>query len=115
MVIGAFSFLSFLFLPVRFYSLALIVLGFISLGELALAGYHVAIQQHWVSLPAFCATQDFDSFDTVESLRDQILQTPFVRCDKVTWHLFGLSLAAYNALLSLMLAITCWVWVRKHR
>lgn len=115
MIIGLLSFLSYLFLPNRFYSLALIILGFAFLGEWVLAAYHVAIQQHWVRLPSFCASQDFGSFDTVESLRDQMLSTPFVRCDQVTWRLFGFSLAAYNALLSFMLAITCWMWVGKKR
>src|ERR1700722_7630342 len=109
MVVGAFSFISFFLAPARFHSFALIILGFIFIGGSLLAGYHVAIQQHWVSLPTFCASNDFSDLDSVESLRNQMLKTPFVRCDQVTWTLFGLSLAAYNAILSFFLAITCWL------
>lgn len=115
MVVGAFSFISFFLIPARYHSLALIVLGFVFMGGALFAGYHVAIQQHWVDLPAFCASNEFGGLDSVESLREQMLKTPLVRCDHVTWSLFGLSLAAYNAALSFIFAITCWVWVARKK
>ena len=102
-------------LPHRFKHFAILVLGFIFMGGALLAGYHVAIQHHWVSLPAFCAANDFSAFDSVEALKEQLLKTPFVRCDQVTWSLFGLSLAAYNALISLFLALLCWMWRCKQK
>lgn len=113
MAVAAFSFFSFFLIPARFHSIALIILGFIFMGGALFAGYHVAIQQQWVALPAFCASNDFSDLNSVDSLREQLLKTPLVRCDQVTWTFFGLSLAAYNALLSFVLAITCWVWVRR--
>lgn len=113
MLVAGFSFLSFFLIPARYHSLALIILGFIFMGGALFAGYHVAIQQHWVSLPDFCAAGDFGDLDSVDSLREQLLKTPLVRCDQVTWSLLGLSLAAYNALLSFILAITCWIWVSR--
>jgi disulfide bond formation protein DsbB len=115
MVAGAFSFLSFFLAPARYHKTILVILGLIFLGGALLAAYHVAIQQHWVALPSFCASNDFSAFDSVESLKEQMLQTPFVRCDKVTWKLFGLSLAAYNMLLSLVLAVACWIWASKRK
>lgn len=113
MGVAAFSFLSFFLIPARFHSTALVILGFVFMGGALFAGYHVAIQQKWVELPAFCASNDFSALDSVDSLREQLLNTPLVRCDQVTWTLFGLSLAAYNAILSFVLAITCWVWVKR--
>lgn len=115
MAVGLISFLGFFLIPARFHSLTLIILGFVFMGGAIFASYHVAIQQHWVALPAFCASNDFSAMDSVESLREQMLKTPLVRCDQVTWSLFGLSLAAYNALLSFVLAITCWVWVKRKK
>lgn len=112
---GLFSFLSVFFVPPRFHSFALIILGFVFMGGSLLAGYHVAIQQHWVALPSFCAANDFSAFDSVEALRDQMLQTPFVRCDKVTWNLFGLSLAAYNMIFSFVLALACWLGTKRNQ
>jgi disulfide bond formation protein DsbB len=115
MAVGVFSFLSFFLIPARFHSMSLIILGFFFMGGAIFAAYHVAIQQHLVALPAFCSANDFGAIDSVESLREEMLKTPLVRCDQVTWSLFGLSLAAYNALLSFGLAITCWVWVKRKK
>lgn len=112
---GALSLLSLIFLPHLLRQYAVLLLGLIFLGGALLAGYHVAVQQHWVALPSFCATNDFSAFESVEALREQLLKTPFVRCDQITWSLFGLSLAAYNTLLSLFLALLCWAWVWKHK
>ncbi|MBI2707968.1 MAG: disulfide bond formation protein B [Proteobacteria bacterium] len=115
MVTGAISLFSLLLLSARWQHYAIVLLGFLFLGGALVAAYHVAIQHHWVSLPAFCSSQDFSSFDSVEALKEQMLKTPLVRCDQVTWSLFGLSLAAYNAIISLILALLCWKWACKHR
>lgn len=111
---GGLAFLSLAFFSPRLQQYTLIGLGFIFIGGALFAAYHVAIQQHWVSLPAFCASNDFSAFESVEALRDQMLKTPLVRCDQVTWSLFGLSLAAYNALLSVILALICWKGASTH-
>lgn len=111
---GGLSLLSLILVPSRFQRYAIIGLGFIFLGAALFAFYHVAIQYHWVSLPSFCAANNFESLNSVEALREQLLKTPLVRCDQVTWSLFGLSLAAYNAILSLFLALMCWKWLRAH-
>jgi disulfide bond formation protein DsbB len=111
---GGLSLLSFILFSSRFQRYTLIGLGFVFIGGALLAAYHVAIQHHWVALPSFCASHDFGSPDSVEALREQILKTPLVRCDQVTWSLFGLSMAAYNALIFLFLALTCWKWARTH-
>lgn len=110
---GGLSLLSFFIVPMRFKPYAILFIGFIFLFGAGLASYHVAIQQQWVELPSFCAANDFSAFESIESLKEQLLKTPFVRCDQVTWSLFGLSLAAYNALISLILALFCGVWFWK--
>lgn len=111
---GGLSLLSFLIVPLRFKPYAVLLLSFIFLFGAGLASYHVAIQHHWVELPSFCAANDFSSLDSIEALKEQLLKTPFVRCDQITWSLFGLSLAAYNALISLTLAFFCGVWFWKR-
>ena len=115
MVAGALSLLSLCLLPTRWQYYAIILIGFVFLGGALTATYHVAIQQHWVSLPAFCSAQDFSAFDSVEALKEQMLKTPLVRCDQVTWSLFGLSLAVYNAIISLILTFLSWKWACKNR
>jgi disulfide bond formation protein DsbB len=115
MVAGGVALISFVFLTPRLQSYVLIGVGFIFMGGAFLAAYHVAIQHHWVSLPAFCASNDFSAITSVEDLKNQLLKTPFVRCDQVTWSLFGLSLAFYNCLLSLVLALLCWKWAQSRK
>ena len=41
--------------------------------------------------------------ETVEDLRRLLLAQPVVRCDEIPWSLFGVSMAGYNAIVSLML------------
>lgn len=115
MATAGLSLLSALLLPARLQYYAIFLIGLVFLGGALTAGYHVAIQHHWVSLPAFCSAQDFSAFDSVEALKEQMLKTPLVRCDQVTWSLFGLSLAAYNMVFSLILALLCFKWACKHR
>ena len=46
------------------------------------------------------------------SLLDQMNKTRVVRCDEAAWRLFGLSLAGYNVLISLLMAaIALWGFV----
>jgi disulfide bond formation protein DsbB len=113
---GGIALFSLFFVSKRFHlPIINFALGVIFFGGFLLASYHVAIQQHWVSTPSFCASNDFSSFESVDSLRAQLMQTPFVRCDQITWSLFGLSLAAYNAIFSLILALACWKWTKGYK
>ena len=63
------------------------------------ASYHVGVEHHWwVSFLEGCSA-DF-SASTPEDLMKQIAATPAVRCDRVPWSLFGISMAGYNAMAS---------------
>jgi disulfide bond formation protein DsbB len=115
MFAGGLAFISFVVLPARWQRHALSLLGLVFLGGAFLAAYHVAIQQHWVALPTFCSAQDFTAFDSIEALKEQMLKTPFVRCDQVSWSFLGLSLAGYNLLVSLFLALLCWQGACKRK
>ncbi len=72
-------------------------------GGAGLAVYHVGVEQHWWT-SAVCET-GLGAAQTLEELRAQILATPVVPCDVVSWSLFGISLAGYNAMASLPLAL----------
>ena len=47
-----------------------------------------------------------------KELMDQILAAPLVRCDEIAWSLAGISMAGWNAILSLVLAI---LWISACR
>lgn len=81
---------------------ALVLAALILAGNVALSGYHVGVEQGWFALPETCAA--VGEALTLEELKAQILAAP-PRCDQVTFSLLGLSLAAWNGLLALLLLL----------
>lgn len=77
--------------------------------------YHVGIQQGWLELPTFCKAAIFDPNASIEDLRAQLLGTPMITCNVVSWDLFGISLAGYNAMASLFLSLLTFGLYRKNQ
>ena len=75
----------------------------IFLGSCVLAFYHVGVEQHWFAGPTAC-TGTGGSAATIEELRRLLMTQETVRCDAPQWSLFGVTLAGYNLLASLVLA-----------
>ncbi|MEC7488928.1 MAG: disulfide bond formation protein B [Pseudomonadota bacterium] len=73
-----------------------------------IALYHVGIEQHWIQEPISCSGDaTLNEVQSVDKLRNLLLATRPVRCDEIPWSLFGLSIAAWNALVSTLLALIC--------
>ena len=83
---------------------ALILTGLTFAAGAALAGYHVGVEQRWWAGTFGCSSPALVGTD-LDALRTQLFATPAVRCDEVPWSLFGLSMAGYNMLISLGLAV----------
>ncbi len=66
----------------------------------AIALYHVGVEQHWWQGTAAC-TGGPAAGGAIDI--DALLAAPIVRCDVVSWSLFGISAAGYNLVLSLVL------------
>ena len=81
----------------------------------AFAFYHVGVEQHWFAGPGAC-TGAATAADTVEALKVRILGQMPVRCDEPAWSLWGISLAGWNFLASLVLVASCLVvfWRRRR-
>jgi len=80
------------------------------LGSVGLGLFHTGVERHWWPGPASC-TGDIGSMAnlTAEQLLNPALVKPVVLCDVVVWQFLGLSMASYNALASLALAVL-WGW-----
>ncbi|WP_052121435.1 disulfide bond formation protein B [Inquilinus limosus] len=66
-----------------------------------LAAYHAGVEYGW--FPGFTAcTSAISAGGSVAALRDQLLNAPVVRCDVPGFVLFGISMAGYNAILSVI-------------
>ena len=95
---------------------ALLLAAVFAIGS-ALAFYHVGVEKHWFAGPSAC-TGAATAADTVEALKARILGQAPVRCDEPAWSLWGISLAGWNLLASLLMAASClaaFKWFRQPR
>ncbi len=68
------------------------------------AFFHVGVEQLWWRGTAECHAPVLDPNASIADLREQLLRTDFAACDQVPWSLFGISIAGYNVLASLVFA-----------
>ena len=83
-----------------------LVLGLVFLVGTGFAFYHLGVEQHWFAGPSAC-TPSTAAPTTLEELRQRILNAQVVRCDAVQWSFYGVSLAGWNLLASLAMAVIC--------
>ena len=101
-VIGAFA------LVVSRHQKVFAILGALAAATTAAIGlYHTGVERDWWEGPKSCTgtgqlTGDLLSLDIA----------PVVMCDDVVWPLFGLSMASYNALISL---VVVGIWLTAAR
>ena len=77
-----------------------------------IAVYHVGVEERWWMGPTACSSVAAAP-QTLEELRAQVLGAPVVRCDDIAWSLFGISMAGYNALISLATGLTALALLRR--
>ena len=74
----------------------------------SIALYHVGVEQQLVMGPRSCAGDSgLNSAQSLEQLRKMLMAAPIVRCSEISWSFFGLSIAALNAITSMILSILC--------
>lgn len=91
-----------------------VLLALVFAAGIVFAAYHVAVEQHWVAGPSGCSARAGGA-TTLEEMRRQILAAQVVRCDEVAWSLFGLSMAGWNLLASLLMAALCGIVAGANR
>jgi len=70
----------------------------------AIAVFHVGVEQAWWEGTKACVGSSAPT-DSIDDLRAQIMATPIVRCNDIQWSLFGVSMAGYNVLASVLLTV----------
>ncbi len=87
--------------------------GLTMLVSTGLAIYHTGVERHWWLGPTTCTSRGVDLSAASDcGLLDPNCGAPIVLCDQIAWDLFGLSMANYNAIISLVLMV---IWVLAAR
>jgi disulfide bond formation protein DsbB len=85
--------------PIYRPRLALFVIGLVFVGSFLRAGFHVGVEQDIFTYVCAAPSGELDlNFDVTAPLE-------IPSCDDPAWTLFGISMAGYNALISLLLAL----------
>lgn len=103
-------------IPLRAARLLTALVGVAFAANVVLAGYHVGVEQHWWAGTPQCGGGAAAPLSAPSSLADlnAALDAPeVVPCDAVPLSLFGVSLAGYNGLMSLGLAVLA-VWAVRQ-
>ena len=91
----------------------LLIAALALLGGAGISGYHVGVEKGIFQPPSTCsATSMPGSLEELKALMDTAIAP---RCDEVQWEMFGITLAGYNALASLAMALAALVGVRWGR
>jgi disulfide bond formation protein DsbB len=84
-------------------TLVLVAAVLIFAASSVLASYHVGVEQHWIAGPTAC-TGDLNA-NSPEALLQALQGRQPVQCDQVQWSFHGISLAALNLAVSLVLLL----------
>ena len=79
----------------------------------AIALYHVGVEQHWWA-SAVCGGAPPNTL-TFEQMQQSLMRGEPKACDTVDWQLFGISMAGYNIVYSIALAVGCFASTKLLR
>lgn len=101
-----------LLIPAGYLSRLLPMAGALSaVTTAALGAYHTGVERDWWEGPTTCTSGSVSGL-SAKDLLARIQAAPVVQCDQVAWQMFGLSMASWNMLAALLLALI-WVWAAR--
>ncbi len=101
--------------PASVRRLLIVVAALLIAASGAIAVFHAGVEYHWwQGITACSSTTRLDGASAAERL-DQLMNAPIVRCDAAPWSLAGISLAGFNAIISLGGALLILLMLRKAR
>ena len=82
--------------------------------NMIIASYHFGVEKHWWTSILACES-NLISVSSVDQLKAMLLTKTKPACDSVEWTFFGISMAGYNALISINLGLICLLGYLKLR
>lgn len=100
-------------IPLRFVRLTLVIQAIAFFINIIISAYHSGIERKWWKGLSGCSSFDIQNL-SIDELHQQLLNTAMVKCDEISWSLFGLSLTNYNFLISLILGLSAIYCIRGY-
>lgn len=97
----------------RAQRLLLIACGLLFAVDAGIAFYHTGVEYGWFPGPSACSS-DSAGGQSLEEMRAAIMNAPLVTCAQAMAYIFGLSMAAWNALAASMAAVGTFLILRKN-
>lgn len=83
------------------------------LGNAGIALFHAGVERHWWQGITRCTAPPLAG--DARSMMADLLSQPLVRCDAIPWQMFGISMAGWNFIVSLILAGgAAWLLLRNR-
>ena len=92
----------------------LVVVALLMFWGAGLGAYHAGVEWKWWAGPQDCAGAGFTG-GSAGNLLEKMQTARVVRCDEAAWRFRGLSLAGYNVLISLALAVVALAGLWRRR
>lgn len=81
----------------------------------AIGVFHAGVEYHWWQGITECTSTMAGHGGSVDDMLARIMKAPVVRCDVPQWTLFGISLAGFNAIISIPAALVILALLPKGR
>lgn len=95
--------------------LLVLLAGITFLLNSGLAGYHAAVERHWLSGPSGCTNGTAPAGESLDDFLKRIESAPIVACDQPQWEFHGVTMASINAVWCLFLAALMFTALRHSR
>jgi disulfide bond formation protein DsbB len=83
-----------------------------ALANAVLGGYHAGVEWKWWQGPTDCSGPVVN-LGSAGDLLSRLDTVKVIRCDEVQWRFLGLSMAGYNVLISLLMALLALLGLRR--
>ncbi len=88
--------------------------GLLLLADAGLAAYHAGVESGIFPGPSACSSTARPS-ETIEEMRLALMNAPLVPCNQPMLQVLGVSMAGWNAMAALLLAVATFVVIRKTK
>ena len=87
--------------------------GLAALTSAGIGVFHVGVEQKWWEGLASCSAGSISGVSTADLLNPAVDVAQVVRCDEIPWQMLGVSMAGWNVLASVALAMIWFALARR--